>query len=44
VNRGRIGLRVVGRNEQRSAISMVDASASGTSANSTAISARVLKR
>jgi len=33
-----------GRNEQRSAISMVEASASGISANSTAISARVLKR
>ena len=44
VKRGRIGLRVIGRNEQRSAISTVDASASGMSANSTAISARVLKR
>ncbi len=44
VKRGRIGLRVCGRNEQRSAISTVEASASGRSANSTAISARVLKR
>ena len=44
VKRGRIGLRVTGRNAQRSAISTVEASASGTSANSTAISARVLKR
>ena len=44
VKRGRIGLRVIGRNEQRSAISTVEASASGMSANSTAISARVLKR
>ena len=44
VKRGRIGLRVIGRNAQRSAISTVDASASGMSANSTAISARVLKR
>ncbi len=44
VNRGRIGLRVLGRNAQRSAISTVEASASGRSANSTAISARVLKR
>jgi hypothetical protein len=35
---------VFGRNEQRSAISTVEASASGMSANSTAISARVLKR
>jgi len=37
-------LRVIGRNEQRSAISTVDARASGISANSTAISARDLKR
>jgi hypothetical protein len=44
VKRGRIGLRVIGRNAQRSAISTVEASASGMSANSTAISARVLKR
>jgi len=44
VKRGRIGLRVIGRNAQRSAISIVEASASGMSANSTAISARVLKR
>ena len=44
VKRGRIGLRVVGRNAQRSAISTVEASASGRSANSAAISARVLKR
>ena len=44
VKRGRIGLRVFGRNEQRSAISTVDARASGMSANNTAISARVLKR
>ena len=44
VKNGRIGLRVFGRNEQRSAISTVEASASGMSANSTAISARVLKR
>ena len=36
--------RVAAGAEQRSAISTVDASASGTSANSTAISARVLKR
>ena len=43
VKRGRIGLRVFGRNAQRCAISTVEASASGRSANSAAISARDLK-
>ena len=41
--RGRIGCSVRGRKAQRCAISTVVASASGRSANSAAISARVLK-